>query len=175
MGAGGRQGSGRFFRRDGLWRDLAEGNAPILTPCQVHGSCVARDGAGVLLLGPSGAGKSDLALRLIDRGFMLVADDRVDIAGGFAAAPAALAGLLEVRGLGIVRLPYLASARLALAVDLAGGAARLPEPAVHAPTGLALIAMEAFGASAAARVSLGLDLALGRRAAHAGAFAAPGR
>ena len=76
---------------------------------QVHGSCVSRDGDGVLLIGPAGSGKSDLALRLLGRGFDLVADDRVDIEDGIAAPPEALAGLLEVHGLGIVRLPYVAS------------------------------------------------------------------
>ena len=62
---------------------------------QIHASCAARDGAGVLLLGPPGSGKSDLVLRLLDRGFTLVADDRVVIEDGHASAPAALAGLLQ--------------------------------------------------------------------------------
>ena len=66
---------------------------------QIHGSCAARDGAAVLLLGPSGSGKSDLALRLLDRGFLLVADDQVLIEDGVARAPPPLAGLLELRGL----------------------------------------------------------------------------
>ena len=74
---------------------------------QVHGTCIAIDGAGVLLRGPSGCGKSDLALRLIDGGAVLVADDRVSLearAGDLvASAPDALAGLLEVRGVGIER------------------------------------------------------------------------
>ena len=82
---------------------------------QMHGSCAARAEAGVLLLGPPGSGKSDLVLRLLDRGFALVADDRVE-STTFGSAPSALAGLLEVRGLGIVRLPYLSSCRLALVV-----------------------------------------------------------
>ncbi|RME65602.1 MAG: aldolase, partial [Alphaproteobacteria bacterium] len=47
---------------------------------RVHGTCVAIDGAGVLILGPSGAGKSDFALRLIDEGAVLVADDYTDVA-----------------------------------------------------------------------------------------------
>ncbi len=139
---------------------------------QVHGSCVARGGAGVLLLGPSGAGKSDLALRLLDRGFALVADDRVDIADGCAQAPAALAGLLEVRGLGIVKLAHCASARLALVVELGAAAARLPAPARYAPLDLPLLALDAAAASAAQRVEWALDCALGARAQLAGAFAA---
>ena len=51
---------------------------------QIHGSCASRDGNGVLLIGPPGAGKSDLVLRLLARGFDLVADDRVDIEDGVA-------------------------------------------------------------------------------------------
>ncbi|MBU6498144.1 MAG: HPr kinase/phosphatase C-terminal domain-containing protein [Rhodospirillales bacterium] len=139
---------------------------------QVHASCVARDGAGVLLVGPSGSGKSDLALRMLDRGFALVADDRVEIEGGMARAPAALAGLLEVRGLGILRLPHLAEARLALAVELGGEVARLPAPGRHVATGLPLIRLDPAPASAAQRVALALDCALGRLAQPAGAFAA---
>src|SRR5919205_3670266 len=83
---------------------------------RVHGTCVARSGAGVLLLGPAGAGKSDLALRLLSRGFDLVADDQVVIEDGVACPPPPLAGLMEVRGVGIVRLAYVAAARLALGV-----------------------------------------------------------
>ncbi len=137
---------------------------------QIHASCAARDGAGVLLLGPPGSGKSDLALRLLDCGFMLVADDRVEIEEGVARPPSALAGLLEVRGLGILRLPYVRSARLALAVELAEPP-RLPAPATHAELGLPLIAVDARSPSAARRVALALDCALGRITQVTGAFA----
>src|SRR5271154_890830 len=99
---------------------------------QIHASCVAREGAGVLLLGRPGAGKSDLALRLLEVGFALVADDRVDIRDGLARAPEALAGLLEVRGLGIVRLAHVSAARVVLAVELGGEVARLPAPRRYA-------------------------------------------
>src|ERR1700710_2001761 len=120
---------------------------------QIYASCAARNGEGVLVLGPSGSGKSDLTLRLIDRGFILVADDRVDIASGFASSPAALMGLLEVRGMGIVRLAYLASARLHLAVDLGIVPDRLPSAARHVPSGLPLIGLDGRAASAAQRVA----------------------
>ena len=138
---------------------------------QVHGSCAARDGAGVLLLGPPGAGKSDLVLRLLDRGFMLVADDRVEIADGCAAPPAALAGLLEVRGLGIVRLPHVAPVRLALAVALGAGAVRMPAAERYAPADIPLLRVDAAAASAPAVIALALDCAAGRVPQLAGAFA----
>ncbi len=137
---------------------------------RLQGTCVARDGAGVLLLGPSGAGKSDLALRLLARGFDLVADDQVVVEDGAASPTASLAGLLEVRGLGIVRLPHASPARLALAVAL-GEAERLPEPARHGPLGLPLVRVRPEAASAPERVALALDCALGRVSQVAGAFA----
>ena len=137
-----------------------------------HGSCVARDGAGVLLLGPSGAGKSDLALRLLRQGFALVADDQVDVIDGFARSPAALAGLLEVRGLGIVRLPYLSGVELTLVVELTERNERLPHPERHAELDLPLVRLNALEVSAPDRVALALDCALGRVTQQAGAFAA---
>lgn len=99
-----------------------------------HATCVAVGEDGVLLLGPPGSGKSDLALRLIDGGASLVADDHVLIErrGPWlrARAPDAIRGLIEVRGLGILRLPSLAETRLSLAAELIPGTAgdRLPGP-----------------------------------------------
>ena len=86
---------------------------------------------------------------------MLVADDRVDIAGGVASAPARLRGLLEVRGLGLRRLPFLQRARLALAVQL-GRAERLPAAATHAETGLRAVMLEAHCPAAPLRIRLAL-------------------
>jgi HPr kinase/phosphorylase len=138
---------------------------------QVHGSCAARAGAGVLLIGPPGSGKSDLLLRLLDRGFELVADDRVEIDDGMARAPMALAGLLEIRGLGIVRLPHARHARLALAVRMVAGGEvpRLPERAGQA-FGVPEILVDPRQVSAAAVVERALDAATGRLASVAGAF-----
>ena len=153
----------------GLTRHVAYGYKHRM---QVHGSCVARRGAGVLLLGPSGAGKSDLALRLLDRGFDLVADDRVDIVDGIAKPPNVLAGLLEVRGMGIMCFPHVSAVKLALAVQLGGTPARLPAPDRYAPLDLPLIALDASAASAAQRVDLALDCVLGLRAQQTGALVA---
>lgn len=83
----------------------------------IHASCVSIKNKGILLLGDSGAGKSDLSLRLIMRcQAVLVADDRVDIKadGGIitASAPEILQGLLEVRGIGIIKTDYLPQAEI---------------------------------------------------------------
>jgi len=137
---------------------------------QLHASCAAHDGHGVLLLGAPGAGKSDLLLRLLDHGFVLVADDRVDVTDGVARPPHALAGLLEVRGIGIVRMGHIPEARLALAVQLGVGD-RLPFPARHPGTGLPLVAIDPAQPSAPARVVLALACATGQLGQVAGAFA----
>ncbi|HVW75292.1 MAG TPA: HPr kinase/phosphatase C-terminal domain-containing protein [Rhizomicrobium sp.] len=103
----------------------------------IHASCVAIGRSGVLLLGKSGSGKSDLALRLIDDGAVLVADDRtilsVEKGALYARAPASIAGLMEVRGLGIIRFPRRAKVRIALAVQLGREGARLPGPRFYRP------------------------------------------
>ncbi len=124
----------------------------------------------MLLLGPSGSGKSDLLLRLLDCGFALVADDRVELVDGVASVPLALAGLLEIRGLGLVCLPYLPSAPVVLAVEMGAGE-RLPAPGVHAGCGRPVVRIDPASPSAPQRVSLALDCALGRVRQVAGAFA----
>jgi serine kinase of HPr protein (carbohydrate metabolism regulator) len=110
----------------------------------LHATAVAIDGKGVLIEGPSGSGKSDLALRLLDRGAALVADDQVRVARAGAgvrlACPERIAGLIEVRGLGILRVEPAAEAPLALCVTL-GEEARLPEPATRTVLGAAVRAM----------------------------------
>ena len=140
---------------------------------QIHASCVAVGGRGVVLRGPSGAGKSDLALRLIDDGAELVADDRVDLTAEgtrlFAAAPPALAGLLEARGIGILKIAYRTRAEVVVVVDLiAAGetAERLPDRHTATLAGVVLPAtrLKAFEASAAAKVRLALRAAVGEAA-----------
>lgn len=130
----------------------------------IHASCVAAANGGVLILGPSGHGKSDLALRLIDRGAELVADDRCDVwrEGGalWCRPPAALAGRIEVRGIGIVERPWTASARLALAVRLADRYDRMPsanEAEIVAGHALPALRLSAFEASAPIKVMIALE------------------
>src|SRR5262249_40746125 len=128
----------------------------------LHASCIAVGGTGVLFRGTSGAGKSDLALRLVDEGAALVADDRVElqnIDGSLVArAPPALAGLIEVRGVGILPVAAAAQAEVGLVVDLVAQdqVERLPEPATVELAGVTLprIAIWAFAASAPAQIRL---------------------
>lgn len=145
---------------------------PMPSPRRLHGSCVARNDDAILLVGPPGSGKSDLALRLLSRGFTLVADDQVDIAEGVASCPVALLGLLEARGLGILRLPYRGQARLALIINLTARPERLPLPRRDPDLDLPVIDLDAGAASAVDKAMLALDCATGRITQVAGAFAA---
>lgn len=135
----------------------------------LHGTVVGLRGHGLLLTGPSGAGKSDLALRLIDRGAMLVADDRVEVRAQagvlMARSPATIAGLLEVRGLGILRMAHADTAPVRLVLDLGGVPERLPSPAHKDIAGimLPLLAFDAFGASAAIRAEWAMALCVANR------------
>jgi serine kinase of HPr protein (carbohydrate metabolism regulator) len=115
----------------------------------IHASCVmlgragaafgAPHDAGVLILGASGSGKSDLALRLIERGAALIADDRVELFVRtetlWCRAPSKLIGLLEVRGVGIVSLGTVGEAAVGLAVETVapGTVTRLPETERYSP------------------------------------------
>jgi len=139
----------------------------------IHATCVvlaragapfkAPSGAGILLLGKSGSGKSDLALRLIGRGAKPVSDDRTELfveRGRLTArAPVPIKEMFEVRGVGIVRLPSAAKARIALAVSLDGAKARLPEREYYkSPFDLSapvpLIRLAPFEASAPDKIAL---------------------
>ncbi|MDX1711053.1 MAG: HPr kinase/phosphatase C-terminal domain-containing protein, partial [Rhodovibrionaceae bacterium] len=99
----------------------------------IHGTLVFWRGAGLLLRGASGAGKSDLALRLIEAGGRLVADDQVaaalDDGRPRGRAPEALEGLMEVRGIGIVPVSRRAEAPIDIVVELvpAERIERIPE------------------------------------------------
>jgi serine kinase of HPr protein (carbohydrate metabolism regulator) len=141
----------------------------VSRPLLAHATAVAIDGRAVLLRGPSGCGKSDLALRLIDAGARLVADDQSEVwrEGDtvFVRAPPAIAGLIEVRGIGIVRLGALARAPVALLADLvaADRVERLPERRSEAILGLNMpvVAVAPFEASAAAKLRLALQALTG--------------
>lgn len=133
---------------------------------QRHATTVSVDGRGVMLCGPSGSGKSDLALRLIDDGARLIADDRTDLsldAGRvMASPPLSIAGRMEIRGYGIVPMPFEQSVPLALVVELVDREAveRLPEPQTLEILGQALpvVALHAQDASAVAKVNVILKM-----------------
>jgi HPr kinase/phosphorylase len=144
-------------------RHATNGAVGEATRTLLHASCVDLRGTGVVLLGPSGCGKSDLALRLIDGGARLVADDRVAIERRgerlIARPPQAIAGLIEVRGLGIMRIEHCPSSALVLVVALCSTPPpRLPERAIYQVLGVALpcLELDSRAPSACAKIRLAL-------------------
>jgi serine kinase of HPr protein (carbohydrate metabolism regulator) len=135
-------------------------------PLLVHATTVAIGDRAIMLRGPSGSGKSDLALRLIDAGARLVADDQSLLwregDAVLARAPEPIAGLIEARGIGILRVESLPAARLALIADLVAPqhVERLPEPSNETIFGLAipLVAIAPFEASAPVKLRLALTM-----------------
>jgi serine kinase of HPr protein (carbohydrate metabolism regulator) len=130
----------------------------------LHASSVAIEGRAVLICGPSGAGKSDLALRLLDRGFVLVSDDqtivRKDGARLLASAPPSIHGKLEIRGVGIVEMETVSDVPVALLVELTNEIQRLPDDSRERQflgVGVPLISVDAMTASAPSKVALALD------------------
>jgi serine kinase of HPr protein (carbohydrate metabolism regulator) len=117
---------------------------------------------GALIAGPSGSGKSDLTLRALGLGFRLVADDRVTLfvsaARLWGRAPAPLAGLIELRGLGVLREPAIPLARVALFVRCEKPDVlieRLPDPRAEYLLGIRIPALDLhpFEDSAPAKLS----------------------
>lgn len=116
----------------------AERNIAAAPGGTVHATAVVIGETGVLIRGGSGSGKSTLARQLLERAARagrfarLVGDDRVTLASAHgrvvAHAVPAIAGLLEVRGVGIVTVPFLPSAVIGLVVDSDVTPDRLPEP-----------------------------------------------
>jgi len=129
-----------------------------VTGSPIHAGCVAIGGRGILIAGRSGAGKSDLALRLIDRGAVLVSDDYtiVEETGGrlVATAPPSIAGRIEMRGVGLVRRPVAERAPVCLLVDLDRAPERLPEAETRNVAGFPVpaVALSALEASAPLKV-----------------------
>jgi serine kinase of HPr protein (carbohydrate metabolism regulator) len=126
-----------------------------------HAGLVAqREGGrwrGALIEGPSGAGKSDLAIRAMDAGLRLVADDRVLVwvSGGrlYGRAPDPLAGLIEVRGQGVVRATAVPFAEVVMVARL-GAPDRTPESRTENVLGIEipLLDVAPFESSAAAKL-----------------------
>ena len=130
----------------------------------IHASTVAMEGRAVLITGPSGSGKSDLTLRLLDRGFTLVSDDQTIVRRDgerlIAAAPASIAGKLEIRGVGIVDMESVRDIPIALLVELTSDIQRMPDDSRERPmlgVPLPLVSIDALTASAPSKVALALD------------------
>ena len=130
----------------------------------IHATTVAKDGRGVVIAGRSGSGKSDLALRLIDRGFVLVSDDQTLISKAdgklVASAPGTIRGKIEVRGIGILDVDFADRAAVSLWVTLTNEIKRLPEGETHMILGLAVpeISLDAMTASAPIKIELALGM-----------------
>lgn len=128
----------------------------------LHATSVAIDGKAVLLEGVSGTGKSDLALRLIDRGAMLISDDQTLLmrqgTALLARAPGTIRGQIEVRGLGIVTMPSVDDVPVALIVRLGTEPMRMPERRQRRLAGIVVreIAFEAFHASTPVKIAWAL-------------------
>jgi serine kinase of HPr protein (carbohydrate metabolism regulator) len=129
----------------------------------VHASTVAIDGHAVLIAGRPGSGKSDLALRLIDRGAVLVSDDYTILTrsgdGLVASAPETIRGRIEVRGVGLVEMSFESAVPVALIVTVDDTVPRMPAPdqsRTLAGFDLPLVALAAFEDSAPIKVELAL-------------------
>ena len=137
---------------------------PRISAETLHASTVALNGRAVVISGPSGSGKSDLALRLLDRGFVLVSDDQTIVKKDgdrlLAAAPPTIAGKLEVRGIGIIEMERTDNVPVALIVELTSEIQRLPDDSrerLILGTPVPLISIDAMTASAPSKVALALD------------------
>jgi HPr kinase/phosphorylase len=146
----------------------------------LHASCASLEGEAVLILAPPGGGKSDLLLRLLGRGWDLVADDQLvlkAVEGRLQASPAPeLAGRMEVFGLGLVEGLRWRSALLRLAVRLVPReqVSRLPAPQQWEAKGVSLPLLEMNGAAASAPdvLACAMGVLLKRHTLTCGAFTA---
>ncbi len=115
----------------------------IQAPEILHATTVAINGKAVLIVGPSGSGKSSLALQLLTFGAGLVADDRTQVSLDcetlIASVPSTIEGLIEARGVGLIRMPDVGPAPVHLVIDmLQTENQRLPEAHHHSVLGIAL-------------------------------------
>tara|TARA_R110002072_G_scaffold2913_3_gene22458 strand:- start:1824 stop:2261 length:438 start_codon:yes stop_codon:yes gene_type:complete len=116
----------------------------VTAPQNFHASVVAfGPRTGILIVGPSSSGKSTLALGLIQAGAQLVADDQVLVSARngalFARTPRSIAGMIEVRGVGLLRLTHRNLSQVALVVDMGlPPGPRLPTPQMHEMLGVPL-------------------------------------
>ena len=131
---------------------------------RIHSTSVVIDDNGVLILGDSGSGKSDLALRLIDSGATLISDDisicRKNSNNIYLYCPPEIKGLLEVREIGIITVPFVERIKLRLVVNLQSkNNERFPKDNYFRILGIKipLINIEGKNSSAVAKIKVKLN------------------
>ena len=132
----------------------------------IYASCIKLKNKGVLFIGDSGSGKSDISLRLIcEHNALLIADDRTDItikkSNIIASSPKTLKGLLEVRGVGIIKIKHYNKVKIDLIVLLTKDKLeRIPEKTYYDLCGIKIrsITINPFENSAPAKVLAALSL-----------------
>ena len=131
---------------------------------KMHSSSVVIDDNGVLILGDSGSGKSDLALRLIDNGATLISDDisicRKNSNNIYLYCPPEIKGLLEVREIGIITVPFVERIKLRLVVNLkSNNNERFPKDSCFRILGIKIpiINIEGKNSSAVAKIKVKLN------------------
>jgi serine kinase of HPr protein (carbohydrate metabolism regulator) len=151
-----------------------------------HASLIARrtkgTWRGILIEGPSGAGKSDLVLRALQSGFRLVADDRVCVFAShgrlFGRSPPSLTGLVEARGVGVVRwaeTPFAQVDVLARCVETPDRVERMPDSETLLGLAIPCFDLWPFGLSAPMKLLMALEnLGGGAGAEYQIPFAPPG-
>lgn len=118
---------------------------------RIHASCISIGSRGVLLMGKSGSGKSDVALRLMARGGMLVADDQVILSEEngalIASVDPAIRGLIEIHGVGLVKFPVANNIPVRLAVHLVSlqEMEHIPSPQTYETLGVTIPLISIYG------------------------------
>lgn len=137
-----------------------------MSDIQLHGTCVAIKNQAVLIAGKPGVGKTSLALQLIDRGAILIADDQtlISLEDGIliAMSTAPLQGMMEVRGIGICTFPYQEKSPLALYIEICDGELpeRLPEPTFTVYHGIRVPSLKLIRNDPLGAIKIELKLAL---------------
>ena len=131
---------------------------------RIHSTSVVIDDNGVLILGDSGSGKSDLALRLIDNGATLISDDisicRKNSNNIYLYCPPEIKGLLEVRDIGVITVPFVEKIKLRLVVNLkSNNNERFPKDSSFRILGIKIpiINIEGKNSSAVAKIKVKLN------------------
>ena len=128
----------------------------------IHASCVEFMGTGLLICGPSGSGKSDLCLRMIEAGAAFISDDQTVLENKkgklTARCPASIKGLLEIRGIGIVEMPFIDETEISLKLSLKSldQIDRMPEKQTEFIEGIEIpvFSINAFSASAIIKIKM---------------------